>query len=52
MNDYRFAYERYTTACDRYGIEPINYHYFMLQLSAEQMTAYLAQEGCGEIAYN
>lgn len=51
MNDYQSAYERYTAACKRYGIEPINYNYFLLQLSVEQMHAYLAQEGCEEIAY-
>lgn len=52
MEDYRFAYERYMTACLRYGIEPINYHYFILQLSVDQITAYVAQEGCEEIAYS
>lgn len=51
MQDYQHAYERYTTACARYSIEPINFHYFLLQLSADQMHAYLAQEGCEEIAY-
>lgn len=51
MNDYQYAYERYTAACERYDIEPINFHYFLLQLSVDQMHAFLAQEGCEEIAY-
>lgn len=40
MNDYRTAYEHYKKACEMHGLEPINFHYFVLNLSQEQLSAY------------
>ena len=37
MNDYRLAYEYYKHACKEHGLEPINFHYFVLNLSQEQL---------------
>ncbi|WP_431030390.1 transcriptional regulator [Lysinibacillus sp. LZ02] len=42
MNDYRQAYEYYRQACETHGLEPINFHYFILNLSQEQLETYLA----------
>lgn len=40
MADYRQAYEYYKQACKEYDLEPINFHYFILNLSQEQLDAY------------
>ena len=40
MTDYRQAYEIYKQACLQHGLEPINFHYFVLNLSQEQLDAY------------
>lgn len=40
MNDYRTAYEYYREACQEHDLEPINFHYFILNLSQEQLDAY------------
>ncbi len=40
MNDYRQGYENYKKACEKHGMEPINFHYFILKLSQEQLDAF------------
>ena len=40
MNDYRQAYEYYKQACKEYGLEPINFNYFILNLSQEQLDTF------------
>ena len=40
MNDYRQAYEYYKQACENHGLEPINFHYFILNLSQEQLNTF------------
>ena len=40
MNDYRQAYEYYKQACEDHGLEPINFHYFILNLSQEQLNTF------------
>ncbi|ATP40258.1 transcriptional regulator [Solibacillus sp. R5-41] len=40
MNDYRSGYEYYKRACENFGLEPINFHYYILNLSQEQLDAY------------
>ena len=42
MNDYRLGYEHYKKACMRHGLEPINFHFFILNLSEEQLEQYNA----------
>lgn len=42
MNDYRTGYEYYKQACKQYGTEPLNFHYYILNLSQEQLEAYNA----------
>ena len=42
MNDYRLGYDYYKEACMQYGLEPINFHYFILKLSEEQLEQYYA----------
>ena len=38
--DYRIGYEYYRNACMEHGLEPLNFHYFILNLSQEQLQAY------------
>ncbi len=45
MNDYRQGYENYKRACEEYGLEPINFHYFILNLSHEQLDAFNKSHG-------
>ncbi len=40
MRDYREGYETYKKACEKYELEPINFHYYILNLSYEQLHAY------------
>ncbi len=40
MHDYRMGYEYYKEACEKFGLEPINFHYYILNLSQEQLDAY------------
>ena len=40
MIDYRNGYEYYKQACKEYGLEPINFHYFTMKLSKEQLQAF------------
>ena len=40
MIDYNIGYDYYKQACQQYGMEPINFSYFLLSLSKEQLDAY------------
>ncbi|MER2191287.1 MAG: transcriptional regulator [Solibacillus sp.] len=40
MNDYRTGYAYYKQACEQHGLEPVNFYYFILNLSEEQLDAY------------
>ncbi|MGE7093676.1 transcriptional regulator [Lysinibacillus sp. NPDC048646] len=40
MADYRKGYEFYRQMSEKHGLEPINFHYFILNLSQEQLDAY------------
>jgi len=40
MNNYQRGYEYYKSACKKHGLEPINFHYFILKLSQEQLDMY------------
>lgn len=40
MEMYRKAYQCYTIACENYGLEVMNFHYFITHLTEEQLTEY------------
>ncbi|HJH11695.1 MAG TPA: transcriptional regulator [Metalysinibacillus jejuensis] len=40
MQDYRTGYEYYKKACEAHGLKPINFHYYIMTLSEEQLAAY------------
>ncbi|MBD3110451.1 hypothetical protein IEO70_19170 [Bacillus sp. AGMB 02131] len=40
MELYRKAYHCYTTACENYGMEVMDFRYFITHLTEEQLTAY------------
>jgi len=42
MNVYRLGYEHYKEACTKHDLQPINFHYFILNLSEEQLEQYNA----------
>lgn len=44
MDDYRQAYAHYKQACEEHGFGPINSHYFILNLSQEQLDTFMAQK--------
>ena len=43
MSKYRDGYEFYCEMCERYGLEPISFRYYVLQLSQQQLSAYNMQ---------
>lgn len=42
MTDYQIGYEYYKEACVKHHLEPVNFHYFLLNLSEQQLNAYIA----------
>lgn len=40
---YREGYEVYLSKCEQFGLEPINFRYYVIQLSQEQLNAYNEQ---------
>ena len=50
MEMYRKAYQCYTIACENYGIEVMNFHYFITHLTEEQLSEYskmtIKNKGC------
>lgn len=53
MTNYREGYEFYRHICEEHGLEPINFHYYILNLSQEQLNAYNehAKTSGGSIEY-
>lgn len=43
MSIYREGYEIYLKKCEQFGLEPINFRYYVIQLSQEQLNAYNEQ---------
>lgn len=43
MAMYRKGYEVYVMKCGQFGIEPVNFHLYVNQLSKEQLHAYNEQ---------
>ncbi|EON72295.1 hypothetical protein [Lysinibacillus sphaericus] len=55
MTDYRKGYEFYRQMSEKHGLEPINFHYYILNLSQEQLDAYNDEQAKalgGEIEYD
>ena len=42
MSTYRQGYEVYLKKCEQFGLEPVNFHYYVIQLSQDQLDAYNA----------
>lgn len=40
MADYNIGYDYYKQACKYYGMEPLNFSFYLLSLSREQLDAY------------
>lgn len=53
MTDYRQGYEYYRQICNSHELEPINFHYYILNLSQEQLETYNEQAKLvgGQIEY-
>ena len=43
MSMYQDGYEVYRKKCEQFGLEPINFRYYVIQLSLEQLDAYNEQ---------
>ncbi|KGR78862.1 hypothetical protein [Ureibacillus manganicus] len=40
MTNYKDGYDYYVFKCEEFGVEPINYYYYILNLSQQQLDAY------------
>ncbi|MDI7741798.1 transcriptional regulator [Lysinibacillus fusiformis] len=40
MMEYQVGYDYYKEACLQYGLEPINFAFYLLSLSKQQLDAY------------
>jgi hypothetical protein len=40
MTDYRVGYESYKEACEHHNLEPVNFHYYIINLSQDQLDAF------------
>lgn len=40
MTIYQKGYEMYVSKCEQFGLEPINFRFYVSQLSQEQLHAY------------
>lgn len=40
MTMFQLGYEVYVQKCAQFGLEPVNFRYYVLQLSPEQLEAY------------
>lgn len=43
MGMYKEGYQVYVEKCTQFGLEPINFRYYVMQLSQEQLSAYNEQ---------
>lgn len=43
MTIYQEGYEVYRERCEQFGLEPINFRYYVMQLSHEQLNAFNEQ---------
>lgn len=43
MTIYREGYEVYVEKCEQFGLDPVNFRYYVIQLSQEQLNAYNEQ---------
>lgn len=40
MTNFQQGYEVYVKKCEQFGLEPVNFRYYILQLSPEQLETY------------
>lgn len=40
MSNYKDGYDYYVLKCEEFGVEPINYYYYILNLSQQQLDAF------------
>lgn len=40
MTMYQEGYKMYLEKCEQYGLEPVNFRYYVMQLSQDQLNAY------------
>lgn len=52
MTTNRQGYEVYLKKCEQFGLEPVNFHYFIINLSEEQLNAFndYAKQNRGQYA--
>lgn len=43
MSTYRQGYQVYLKKCEQFGLEPVNFRYYINQLSQDQLDAFNAQ---------
>nr|WP_106778927.1 transcriptional regulator [Lysinibacillus timonensis] len=43
MSQYKEGYDYYVFKCEEFGIEPINFYFYITQLSKEQLDLYNQQ---------
>lgn len=43
MSMYQEGYKVYRKKCEQFGLDPINFRYYVIQLSIEQLNAYNEQ---------
>ena len=43
MTMYREGYEVYVEKCEQFGLEPINFRYYVIQLTQEQLNTFNEQ---------
>ncbi|WP_431030389.1 transcriptional regulator [Lysinibacillus sp. LZ02] len=43
MTMYQEGYQIYREKCEQFGLEPVNFRYYVIQLSQEQLDAYNEQ---------
>ncbi|MEK4699851.1 transcriptional regulator [Solibacillus sp. FSL R7-0668] len=40
MTMFQQGYQVYVKKCEQFGLEPVNFRYYVMQLSSEQLQAY------------
>ena len=43
MTNYQEGYQMYLKKCEHFGLEPVNFRYYVIQLSQDQLLAYNEQ---------
>lgn len=43
MTAYRHGYEVYVKKCEQFGLDPVNFRYYVIKLSPQQLNAFNEQ---------